>query len=206
MTLSATTLSFTAAPADAQTVTLSNTGVATLTITTIVATGNFEQTNNCPASVEPGEACTIRVTFTSRVATAPTISSGIVSITDNAPTSPQTFALTGPVVSTATARLTPNTLAFGTQTIGTTSAVQAVTLSNVANGAATVGLTVFNIEAGGDFRVASSTCGGSLAAGSSCTMTVVFAPTTRGDRSGTLTVFHNGPLGLVIMPLSGTGQ
>jgi hypothetical protein len=80
------------------TVTLTNTGNAALTITNIVASGDFAETNTCPISPStlPATAgsntCTISVTFT------PTVSgtrNGTLSVSDNAGGSPQTVALTG---------------------------------------------------------------------------------------------------------------
>ena len=50
-----------------QTITLSNTGIAPLTINTIVVSGDFAQSNNCPVGdLEIGENCTITVSFTPR--------------------------------------------------------------------------------------------------------------------------------------------
>jgi hypothetical protein len=47
-----------------QSVTLTNTGDATLTISSIAASGDFVQRNDCGSSVPAGESCTINVTFT----------------------------------------------------------------------------------------------------------------------------------------------
>src|SRR5262249_4418283 len=65
--LSATSLDFgnqlvnsTSSP---QTVTLSNTGGATLQITSINASGDFAQTNTCGALLAPGAGCTINIIF-----------------------------------------------------------------------------------------------------------------------------------------------
>src|SRR5205823_566732 len=65
----------------AQAVTLTNTGSASLTITSIAASGDFSQTNNCPSSLGFSGSCTITVTFTPTVAGSRT---GSISITDNA--------------------------------------------------------------------------------------------------------------------------
>jgi hypothetical protein len=73
-------------PSTAQSVTLSNTGNETLTITSIVPSGDFTQMNNCGTSVAAGASCTINVTFTP---TATGTRSGSLAITDNAPNSPQ---------------------------------------------------------------------------------------------------------------------
>jgi uncharacterized repeat protein (TIGR03803 family) len=87
------------APNFPQNVTLTNTGSAPLTITSIAITGtnsgDFDQWNNCPISpstLAPGNYCTITVVF------APTETGTLtaaVTITDNASDSPQTVPLTG---------------------------------------------------------------------------------------------------------------
>src|SRR5439155_25240257 len=76
----------------AQAVTLTNTGSATLTITSITASGDFSQTNTCGSPVIIGGTCTITVTFTPTVAGSRT---GTLSVTDNASGSPHTAALSG---------------------------------------------------------------------------------------------------------------
>jgi hypothetical protein len=75
-----------------QTVTVTNTGTAALTITNSAATGDFAQTNNCPASLGPKAQCVITVTFTPK---AVGNQYGSVTLTDNASDSPQTILLSG---------------------------------------------------------------------------------------------------------------
>src|SRR5581483_4812509 len=48
----------------AQTVMVKNVGDATLVISSITTTGDFSQSNNCGAPVQPGASCTVTVTFT----------------------------------------------------------------------------------------------------------------------------------------------
>ena len=79
-------------PSAAQAVTLANSGGGALTISSIAATGDFSQANNCGTSVAAGASCTISVTFTP---TQTGVRSGSVTIADNASTSPQVVALTG---------------------------------------------------------------------------------------------------------------
>jgi hypothetical protein len=96
-TLSAASLGFatqhvgTTSPAES--ITLTNYGTTALNITTIAATANFGETDNCQgSSLASGANCTINVTF------APSASgnlAGTLSITDNAPGSPQTVSLSG---------------------------------------------------------------------------------------------------------------
>ena len=75
-----------------QLLTLSNNGNAPLSISDIQISGDFSQTNNCPASLSPASACGISVTFT---ASAIGVRDGSVTISDDAPGSPQVPGLTG---------------------------------------------------------------------------------------------------------------
>jgi hypothetical protein len=97
--------------------------------------------------------------------------------------------------------LNPTSLTFSTQTVGTTSSAQAVTLSNTGNAA----LSITGIAASGDFGE-SNNCGSSVAAGANCTINVTFTPTQSGSRSGTLSVTDNAAASPQSVLLSGTGQ
>jgi len=92
LTFAAQTVGTTSPP---QSVTLknksSNGGV--LNISSITTTGDFGQTNPCPSSLNPGQKCTVEVTFTP---TAVGTRTGTLSVTDNSPNSlPQQVKLTG---------------------------------------------------------------------------------------------------------------
>src|SRR3984885_1307299 len=95
---------------------------------------------------------------------------------------------------------TPSSLSFGSTTVGSTGAASTVTVSNpgtVAASVSSVGLT-------GPFSQ-TNTCGGSIAAGGACTVSVSFAPTAAGAASGTLTVASSAPSSPLTVGLSGTG-
>ena len=104
---------------------------------------------------------------------------------------------TGPMPPDAS--VSPLSLTFADQLVGTPSAAQSVTLSNAA-GAGTLGIS--SIDATGDFSQTND-CGISLAAGTSCTINVVFTPTADGPRSGQLTIASNN-LAALAVALSGT--
>ena len=77
----------------AQTVTLSNYGALALQISNVKITGPFAETNNCGSSVNPTNgSCTLSVIFSPTAAGSAT---GTLTITDSAPGSTQTVALTG---------------------------------------------------------------------------------------------------------------
>ena len=96
VSLSTTSLSFgsqaVAITSAAETVTLTNTGSAALSITNLAVVGAdlgdfIEIANTCGGSVAAGGVCTIGVTFTPSASGERTAT---LSITDNAPGSPQT--------------------------------------------------------------------------------------------------------------------
>jgi trimeric autotransporter adhesin len=73
-------------------VTLTNTGSDDMALGAIVTTGDFTQTNSCPAMLAPSQNCTISVTFTP---TQKGHRTGQLQVNDNAPLSPQTVKLVG---------------------------------------------------------------------------------------------------------------
>src|SRR5262249_16605670 len=102
---------------------------------------------------------------------------------------------TGPALTLAVSSLT-----FGAQDVGTTSAAQSLTLRN--SGSAAV--TISSVATTGEFAQ-SNGCGGSLAPGAGCTVSVTFTPSGMGARSGTLTLTDDAPDSPQIVPLSGSG-
>ena len=189
VSLSATKLTFAKTPigqtSPTKSVTLTNTGSATLNISSITISGDFAiKTNTCGAQVQPGANCKVTMAFTPTAAGA---RHGTLSFTDDAPGSPQTVALSGTGESIA---LSPNPVNYGTVVVGQSSTM-AVTVKNV--GPATVSLTGFSITGEtSDFSITANTCGGTIAPGATCSISVKFAPTVKGKRSGKLNVFNNG--------------
>lgn len=181
-----------------QTVTLKNIGKATLTMTSVVATGDFAQTNTCGNALAAGASCSISVTFTP--VTGGT-RNGTLTLADNAPDSPQTVTLSGtgngPGLS-----LSPTSLSFPAALVGTTGGgSQSVFLANFGNAT----LTITSITASGDFAVTNNPCPSSLDAGNSCQFNVIFKPTAGGTRTGSLTVVDNAYGSPHSIPLTGTG-
>ncbi len=200
--LSATSLTFAGqdigTTSAAQTVSLSNPGSTDLYVDQIAATGDFAQTSTCGQVVGPGASCTISVSFTPTIAGTRT---GSLYIRDNAAGSPRLISLTGTATGTGpVVVLSPDRLTFGTQGVGTTSAPQAVTLSNTGNGSLTIsGIAVFGA------LVQTNTCGNSVAAGASCIFSVSFAPTYVGIQSGRVTITDNAPGSPHVVNGTGTG-
>jgi hypothetical protein len=198
--LSPSSLAFTGQPLGSTSaikpVMLSNTGDSLLSLTSIVATGDFAQTNTCSASVVAGGACVINVSFTP---TATGSRTGSIIITDSAAGSPHIVSLTG-ITSAPAVGLSSTNLSFPDQLKGTTSAAQTVTLTN----GSTAALTFTSIAVTGDFAQ-TNTCGSSLAAGATCTISVMFTPTAAGSRTGSVTLTDNAAGSPQTVALSGIG-
>ena len=99
-----------------------------------------------------------------------------------------------------TVTLSPTSLNFGNQSVGVPSSPQTVTLTNNQS----VSLAITSVTTSGDYSQ-TNTCGTSLGANASCTISVTFNPTTTGTRTGTLTVNDNGPGNPQTASLTGVG-
>jgi hypothetical protein len=184
------------------TVTLTNTGTAPLTIASLRLAGtnssDFSQSNTCGTSVAPGASCTINVTF-NPVSTG-FLSASIV-IADNATNSPQSISLKG---SGTSIQLTPASVRFGSQSVGTQSAPKKITILNT--GSVTVNLSSVSITGAnaGDFSQ-TNTCSKRLVAAGSCYVTVTFTPSAKGNRTAAISVTDNGGGSPQSAPLIGAG-
>ena len=97
--------------------------------------------------------------------------------------------------------LSPTSLSFANQAVGTTSAAKNVTLSNTGSSS----VTITSITISGPFAQ-TNTCGTSVNAKGKCTISVTFSPTTTGKATGTLTVTDSASNSPQTTALSGTGQ
>jgi hypothetical protein len=99
--------------------------------------------------------------------------------------------------------VSPTSLAFGDQTVNTTSASQTLTLSN--SGGATA--TAITLTFSGPYAraTAGGSCGTTLAGNASCTINVVFRPTVPGSAAGSLTIGASVPVAGSPVAFTGTG-
>ena len=186
-------------PSAAQTVTISNFGGSPLDLSGVSSVGAFGETNNCPNQLAAGSNCTVSVTFTPTV-TGP--ANELLTITDdsgNAGTT-QTVTLTGSGTAPG-ASVSPTTLSFSSQVVGTTSTAKTVTLKSTGTGP----LQVTSAVATAPFN-ATNNCSGSIAPASSCTIQVSFSAAIVGAVSGTLTITDNAGTQTVKLTGSGTAQ
>jgi hypothetical protein len=110
---------------------------------------------------------------------------------------------------TAVLNVTGGPLSFGNVPTGTNSAAQTLTLHNTgtagATGIAVVVATTSTPTTPNQFSRLGGTCGTTLAAAGTCTITVRFSPTTTGAKTGTVTITANVAVAGSPVGLSGTG-
>jgi probable HAF family extracellular repeat protein len=100
--------------------------------------------------------------------------------------------------------LSPTSLAFGTQTVGTTSPGKTFTITNVSSTSVSLAsITVTGVQAD-DFSL-TKTCGSTLAPAASCTVSVVFTPVSAGGKAASVSVADNAAGSPQNVALSGTG-
>jgi hypothetical protein len=201
ISLSASTLAFgneaLNTPSAGQNLTVTNSGFADVTVSSVAASGGYSETDNCAGAIlAAGQSCIVTAVFTpATVGNIP----GTITINDNATGAPHLVGLTGAgqlAVSFST------NLTFPTVNVGSSSAVQTMTVTN--NESQTLS---FTYGTSGDFSAVgngTTPCNGTLAAKAKCTFGVTFAPTFNGQVRGALTVFYNGTL--ASGGLTGTGQ
>jgi hypothetical protein len=202
VTLTPTALAFGSVAVDTastvKSVTLKNTGTATLDITSVAPSAGFAiSATTCGSTLAIGKTCKVSVTFDPTALGAQT---GTLSFTDNATGSPQTVSLSGTGV--VQAKLTPTSATFAKTKVGATSAPKTFTLANDLN----VTLDSISISTSGAFAVSTTTCGSSLAKKTHCTISVVFKPTGTGATTGSLSVSDSANNSPQTSSLTGTGD
>ncbi len=190
----------------ANTETITNNGNTTLHISSVDITtggGVFAiSADNCTGTVLAGDQCTVNVRYSP---TGLGADSGTLTFTDDATDSPQQVAVTGTGTGAPTAGTSPNTLAFGPQALGTTSAPLTETVTN--NGNVALNVSSVAVTAGGTvFAIGNDGCTGTVPAGQQCTITVRYSPAAPGADSGTLTLTDDAADSPQHISLTGSGQ
>jgi hypothetical protein len=210
LTLSPTSLTFDNQPVDTaspyQTVTVGNSAPTSLTLSSPAFTvyGNFAQTNNCPASLAHNATCTVNIAF---LPTENGLLTGQLSVNSNTSSLvPFTYvALSGNgVVGAPTLTLNSAGLVFNPQDVGTTSAVQYMSVTNTGN----VPVSIFGSSITGaaytDYT-ATNCFNTNLNPGGTCNVRVIFDPTATGTRAATVTMADSTTVGTHSFTVTGTG-
>ena len=193
----------------ARTVTLSNRGIAGMSIAGIALGGSNPghyalSANSCGTTLAPAASCSIGVRFTPTLAGARPAS---LIITSNG-TAGQTLtvSLTGTGTAAPLTAVAPALLSFGPIAVTTTSLPQSVQLSNNGNMALTINSISLTGTNFGEFALTTQ-CGASLGAGATCTVRVTSTPAAAGARTATLEIRSNDPANPTLsVPLNATGM
>ena len=189
------------------TVTVTNLSTTPMTVTQVPLTGNGFSTSglSLPLTLAAGANSTFSLIF---APTAAATYNGSMPVISTANDSPSVFTLSGTGIAstggTPAVRLSASSVAFGNQAVDMTSSGHAVTLSNSGGGALSISKVAITGTNASDFSEASA-CGGSLAAGGNCTISVMFTPAVAGGRTGALSITDNATGTPQSVSLSGTG-
>ncbi len=187
-----------------KTVTIKNVSTATVTISSVTGSGYFVVIPSgvapCGGALLAGKSCTVTATYKPLV---PGSSIAGVTVIDNAAVSTQVQNAAGTGILPVT--VSPPTISFGTVAVGTTSAVQVVTVTNFV----TTPVPINSVIASGDYIYTTGggiPCGANIPANGICTLGVEFSPTVTGPISGNLTLSDAAGSSPEVVNLSGTGQ
>ena len=186
---------------NSQTIQVTNTGNAVLTITQATVTGTGFSTTGLtlPLSINPGLSGTFNAQYQPAAAGA---ASGSLTIVSNAPTSPSVISLTGTgVAATQILSLSTNTVSFGNVDTGTSS-TQTVTVTNTGNS----NVQISQITASGTgYSLSGAGVPVTLTPSQKLTFSVIFGPTVTGTASGSVTITSNATGSPSTVTLSGSG-
>lgn len=187
-----------------QTVSISNTGTAPFTVA-LSLSGDFAQTNSCPASLPGGQTCAVALTF---VPGQPGTRTGLLAVTAGAGTSPALVSLTG--TGTAILQAINGTLDAGSVPLGQPIthfykiAVPFSKLIATTTGPYTVALVEDN-GTGPATPAAGAYAANLTAPCRNCYLAVRFQPLTTGAQPGTLTLSSSTAGTPYTLVLTGSG-
>jgi hypothetical protein len=212
--LSATSLSFgslqTGNSSTPQAITLTSNGGQALSVNSITLGGadpsQFTESDTCqvPSALQPTKFCSISITF---VPTNTGSQQATLSITDNAPGSPQSVTLTGagvaPPPPAPAVTVAPDPVSFPTSNQGTTSNPITVTVTNSGNAALHISSVTLGGNNPGEFTMING-CSGLYAPNATCAITLTFSPVAAGQRSATISISDDAQNSPQVVQVSGT--
>jgi trimeric autotransporter adhesin len=183
---------------------ISNNSATPVPHTPVSLASPFTLTDHCPTTLEPHTVCQIEITYQSPV--APSADSTTLTLDQG-----QTLLITGSTLPQPTGigqsvnpnlTVTPATITFPTpvQVTSTSTTPLTVTIGNT-------GAQPFNLALAltGDFT-SSTDCTSTLAANSTCTVLITFAPSQPGTRQGLLSITAGSGTSPAYVALNGTGS
>jgi hypothetical protein len=194
-----------------QTATISNIGTGNLFINFVMSGtygSQFSYTTTCAATLSSGASCNVEVTFSPTLAGGPMGASLGVNSTD--PDTPLIYInLSGTGSSNPVPNISVSTtfIGFGNYYEGTSSLPQTATILNTGTASLVIGTITLTGTDVSQFSKQNDVCSAqTLAPSASCTLQVVFSPTSAGAKSASLAIPSNDlDTPTVNVGLAGTG-
>jgi hypothetical protein len=182
-----------------QTVTLTNGGSTSVTISQAAASGNgFGITGiSLPLTLAAGQTSTFAITF---IPAGPGAVNGSVTLNSNSATPVITISTSGTGAQPAISTIPPN-VTFNNVTIGLPNS-QTIQIQNP--GTASLTVSQANVSGAG-YSISGLSLPATIAAGGSTTFNVAFAPSSTTPVSGSISLVNNSPNSPYTISLSGSG-
>lgn len=163
----------------------------------------FQVTGNTCTTLAQDETCSVTVRF------SPTLDgskSAVLTVSHSGLNSPVSVALFGQAIAVPmpAVSLSPASLTFGSQTVGSVSAPLTVTVQNTGNADLNIASVTLNGANASDFILGNG-CTTPVAPGGTCTLQVSFAPTAGGTRTAQIQLVDDAPTSPQTVNLSGNG-
>jgi hypothetical protein len=183
-----------------QTVSLTNNGSGSVTISNVAASGtgySISGVATLPLTLTTGQSTSFTATFTPASPTSP---SGSIAVTSNGSNPNLSISMTGTGIQPAITA-TPSTIGFGNVVVGLPNS-QTIKIQNT--GTATLTISQASVTGTG-FSLSGLTTPMNIAAGGNATFNVAFGPNSAGAVNGSLSLTNNSGTSPILIPLSGTG-
>jgi hypothetical protein len=185
-----------------QTLTLTSTGNAPVTISSLAISGDFALSNDsCSGqTLAAATTCTVQITFNPSATGTRT---GQLTIHANIATGQSTVALSGTGTSAPSIILTPTSLTFAPSLVNQPDPAQIISIANTGGTTATLQTPVLTGNTA-DFAITANTCVATLAPQTACAVSITFTPTAAGTRAATLSLTDSA--GTQTATQTGTGN
>lgn len=209
MTLSSSTVTFGNQPlgtaSASKAITLTNSGTAPLQVNAITLTGTngpeFSVSTTCGSVIAAGGSCSINTIFKTDVASTRTAS---ITVFGNVANSPQVISLTGVGASLPQGVLNLSSMTFDNTAVGAAGSSKSVTLTNP--GGSALSISGIGLSSGNSTEFSlTTTCGTSLPAGASCSLSILFRPKAFGLRKSSLLISTNAAAASLAVTIKGMG-
>jgi hypothetical protein len=163
-----------------------------------VAVSSNHSAAQIPATVfVPAGMSSAPISFGTSLVQSETVITAVASYNGGSPIALLTLEPSGQIA------VSPTTWDFGYQAVGTSSAAESFALTN--SGTAALTINSVQLTSGQVFSISANTCGSSIVAGGSCSISVTFKPSASGSASDAVQISYGSPATIQSISLTGNG-